>query len=458
MKYNWQHAQWPKFVYKADDFDELVQRYQKKAYSLLGRIEQLNIGDKQEAHILLMVEEAISSSQIEGEQLNREDVRSSVARFLGLKIDQKALPCLKEEGIAALLIDVRESLKQALSEKKLCYWHKLLLQDNDNSRRAISKGKYRDEKVDIIKDDLYGNIDVVYQAPGATRAEVREQMALFLTWYNDTAPTLDTSADASRILSGPVRAAIAHLWFVAIHPFEDGNGRIGRAIAEHALYQDFENPPLFSLSTTINANRKQYYAQLQATNGTIDISDWISWFVSTVYESQVSAIAKVDFILQKAKFWDAHRATKLSERQHKVLTSMFSSGYDGLIEKGLSNEKYRAITGCSLATATRDLNDLIDKNILYIEGSGRRNLRYLINFSEQTVFKTQNPKSKKGSRDDFIGKTLDKLLHNIKRNLDFHQDSSNAKLIDMLDHYKQLAGDDEEALNKLNALIAKDEN
>lgn len=446
MKYNWQLPNWPEFVYNSTDFDNIVQQYQKKAYSLLGRLEQLNIESKQEAHILLMVEEAINSSEIEGENLNREEVRSSVARFLGLEIKRSSTPSLKEEGIAALLIDVRESLDQELDKEKICYWHKLLLQEDENPKKPILKGDYRNGTIDVIKDDLYGNVEVVFKAPGTSRKDVTEEMNRLFAWYNKTKPSNENIHN----LSGPVRAAVAHLWFVLIHPFEDGNGRIGRAIAEHALYQDFDSPPLFSISATINVNRKQYYKQLQATNKTLDISNWVGWFVNIVHESQISAIGKVNFILEKSKFWDKHKETKLSQRQHKAITKIFMSGPEGLITQGISNEKYRSITGCSLATATRDLNDLIYKDILHIEGTGKRNIRYLINFVENSVFKKKEALCQNGSRDKFIDETLQKLLSNMRRNLDFHQDRNNPKLIEMIEHYKQLAEGNDEALSKLN--------
>ncbi len=450
MKYNWQHKDWPKFIYNSSDFDYEVVQFQKKAYSLQGRLEQLNIESQQEAHILLMVEEAINSSQIEGEDLNREEVRSSVARFLGLKIEPNSVHSLKEEGIAALLISVRESLKQHLSKDKLCYWHKLLIQEDDSSKKTILKGEYRNETVDVIKDDLYGNIEVIFKAPGTSREEVTHEMEQFFAWYNATDPSHEVGIN----LSGPVRAAVAHLWFVSIHPFEDGNGRIGRAIAEHALYQDFENPPLFSISTTINDKRKQYYEQLQGTNEAMDITNWVQWFVKIVHDAQISAALKVDYILEKSKFWNKHKKTKFSERQHKAITKIFSSGPEGFITNGITNAQYRTMTKCSLATATRDLKDLIEKEVLYLVGSGKRNIRYLICFVENNVFKKRANFLKDGSRDSYIEATLEKLLENIQRNLDFYQDKSNPKLIEIIEHYKELADKNSEYLDKLKNLLS----
>jgi Fic family protein len=448
MTYNWQHPNWPKFIYNPSDFDQVVRLFQKKAYSLQGRLEQLNIESRQEAYILLMVEEAINSSQIEGEDLNREEVRSSVARFLGLKSTPSSVHSLKEQGIAALLISVRESLKQPLSKEKLCYWHKLLLQDDGSPNKPVLKGDYRDQTVDVIKDDLYGNVEIIFKAPGTSRENVSQEMEQFFTWYNASDPS---NKDAIH-LSGPVRAAVAHLWFVSIHPFEDGNGRIGRAIAEHALYQDFENPPLFSISAMINNQRKHYYEQLQGTNEVLDIASWIHWFVNVVHDAQISAVLKVDYILEKSKFWDRHQATEFNERQHKAITKIFASGPEGFITNGISNEQYRKMTGCSLATATRDLKDLIEKEVLYLVGSGKRNIRYLISFVEISVFKKGNGPAKNGARDDYIAATLEKLLGNMQRNINFHQNKSNLKLLEMIEHYKELAGGNSDYLDKLQNL------
>jgi Fic family protein len=450
MKYNWQHQDWPNFIYDPSDFDQVVMQFQKKACSLQGRLEQLNIESQQEAHILLMVDEAINSSQIEGESLNREEIRSSVARFLGLKSEPNSAHSLKEQGIAALLISVRESLKQSLSKEKLCYWHKLLFQEDSPHKKPVLKGDYRDGTIDVIKDDLYGNVEVIFKAPGSSREQVIQEMDQFFAWYNTT----DPSNKDVKHMSGPVRAAVAHLWFVSIHPFEDGNGRIGRAIAEHALYQDFENPPLFSISAIINNNAKQYYEQLQGTNEVMDISNWVQWFVKIVHEAQISAALKVDYILEKSKFWDKHKDTKLNERQRKAITRIFSSGPEGFITNGISNEHYRKMTKCSLATATRDLKDLIGKKMFYVVGSGKRNIRYLICFVENSVFKTNTfqkntGSSNNGSRDSYIQATLEKLLGYIQRNMDFHQDKSNPKLLEMIEHYKELADGNSECLDRL---------
>ena len=218
-------------------------------------------------------------------------------------------------------------------------------------------------------------------------------------------------------------------------------------------FKDFDNPPLFSISTTINHNRKYYYQQLQGTNKGFDISNWIHWFVDIVHEAQVAAIQKVDFILEKSKFWDRYKETELNKRQHKAISKIFESGPQGFITDGISNEKYRNMTKCSLATATRDLKDLVTKDMLTIEGSGKRNIRYLINVVEDSVFRKAKVTSQQGSRDKFIEATLEKLLNNIHRNIDFHQDKSKPKLFELIEHYQQLADGHTEALDELDKYL-----
>ncbi|MFT4927584.1 MAG: Fic family protein [Phenylobacterium sp.] len=379
MKYNWQLPDWPNFSYETEGLAKIINDYNKCAYGFQGKLEQISEEDQAEAYINLMVEEAIGTSAIEGENLNRAEIRSSVARFLGINLTQQTGYFPKEDGIAALLISVRESFKQPISKDKLCYWHKQLLHGcEDYYRVPITKGDYRDKHIEIIKEGPFGEQDVIFEGPGDTKQQVSIEMDKFITWYNATSPL----EDINNYIAGPIRAAIAHLWFVAIHPFDDGNGRIARAIAEHALFQDFDNPPLFSISMCINDNRGQYYKQLGNTNRSMDVSQWVSWFTTTVKASQSLSIEKVDFILKKTKFWHRHKNTKLNARQQKALDKIFGAGLNGFVKTGISNEKYRTITGCPPATATRDLKGLVEKGVFSLAGTGKRNLRYMINLVE----------------------------------------------------------------------------
>jgi len=435
--YHWESQNWPNFGFDAAIIADRINEYAKKAYSIEGALSQLSTTDHDAAFVHLLVEEALSTSAIEGEKLNRDEVRSSVARFLGLQAPEQSGHFPKEDGIAAMLIDVRKSINTPMSKALLCHWQSLLLHGSEDYYvHPITKGDYRHSAIDIIKENLYGDVEVIYKAPGTNRNDVTAEMDAFIQWYNHTSQT------------GPVKSAIAHLWFVAIHPFQDGNGRVGRAIAEHALFQDFSQPPLFSMSTVIHANRSEYYSQLRNTNSTLQIDDWMMWFVELVKESQKKSLESVEFVLEKSKFWAEYGEVKLNSRQQKVMRKIFSVGADGFVRSGLTNEKYRAITGAPIATATRDLKSLVEQGLLYPSGQGKRGLRYFVNFTNQkTLFE---PKPSVQPVDDAA---LQKLLKKITRNLAYFRGEKNPGLTALLDQYDALAQNDKAALQKLDNVL-----
>lgn len=438
--YHWESKDWPNFEFDISLVAKSVDEYSKKAYSIEGALSQLSSADHDAAFIHLLVEEALSTSAIEGEKLNREEVRSSIAKFLGLQESGHGGFFPKEKGIAALLIDVRKSINTEMSKELLCHWHSLLLHGSEDYYvYPIIKGNYRNSFIDVVRADLYGDIEIVYKAPGANEDDVQAQMDAFIQWYNSTHHT------------GPVKSAIAHLWFVAIHPFQDGNGRIGRAIAEHALFQDFTRPPLFSMSTVINANRSDYYRQLRNTNGTLRVDDWVVWFVELVKISQVKSLESVEFVLQKTKFWAVYGDVKLNSRQQKVMQKIFSVGADGFVRAGMTNEKYRAITGAPIATATRDLKSLVDHGLLYASGEGKRGLRYFVNFPKDNELFV--PNESKVMIDDAA---LKNVLKKIARNIEYFRGEKNPGLTALLDEYSVLTQGDEEAqINLRNVLQGK---
>lgn len=435
--YHWESKYWPNFTFDVSLVAKSIGEYSKKAYGIEGALSQLPSSDHDAAFMHLLVEEAISTSAIEGEKLNREEVRSSIAKFLGLQAPEHGGHFPKEKGIAAMLIDVRKSIKTAMSKELLCHWHLLLLHGSEDYYiQPMIKGDYRNSSIEIIREDLYGEIEIIYKAPGANRDEVQSQMDSFIQWYNSTD------------YAGPIKSAIAHLWFVAIHPFQDGNGRIGRAIAEHALFQDFTRPPLFSMSTVINANRADYYQQLRNTNSTLQIDEWVVWFVELVRIAQVKSLESVEFVLKKTKFWAAYGDVKLNGRQQKVMQKIFSVGADGFVRDGMTNEKYRAITGAPIATATRDLKSLVDHGLLYASGEGKRGLRYFVNFPKNRELFA--PKASKVIIDDVA---LQKVLKKIARNIEYFRGEKNLGLTALLDEYFALAQGDEEAQIKLNKVL-----
>lgn len=451
LKYNWQHPNWPKFTYKLAGLNKVISEYRHISSHLQGQVSQLDQNNKSEAYMYLMVEEAINTSEIEGENLNREEVRSSVARYLDLDLSQPKGIFHKENGIASLLVDVRNNFTNDLSKVMICDWHKLLLtgQEGHYSRRKVNVGEYRDGPVAIVS----GNGDyeeVVFEGPPSEVVEA--EMAAFIEWYNATSP-FNTNNDEDYV-PGPVRSAIAHMWFTSIHPFGDGNGRIARAISEHALFQDFEIPPLFSISTSINENRDDYYKMLAESsriNPSVDLTNWVKWFAETTKQAQVDAKNKIDFILKKSIFWDHHKDTELNKRQGKVVSKFFDFGENGLIKNGINSERYQNMTGCSSATATRDLRDMVDKGILETSASGGRSMRYYIKLIESKPVFTVFPKS---NNKKMLEISLRKISEDIQRNIVFFK-GPNIKLNNLIGKYKEFADGDDLHLKKLDKLLSQ---
>lgn len=449
IKYNWQHPKWPKFTYQSDGLNKIIDEYIKISSNLQGQVSQLDQDNKSEAYIFLIVEEAINTSEIEGENLNREEVRSSVARYLDLDLSQPKGIFHKEAGIASLLIDVRKNFTNELSKEMICNWHRLLLtgQDRYYAKREFEIGEYRTGPVDIVSGS--GDYEeVIFEGPPGNIVE--SEMDAFIKWYNSTSHLKENTF----YVSGPVRSAIAHMWFTSIHPFGDGNGRIARAISEHALFQDFDIPPLFSISTPINENRNDYYKMLAESSRiypSVDLTNWVKWFAEITKNAQIDAKNKIDFILKKSIFWDFHKNTQLNKRQQKITNKFFEFGTRGLIETGINSEKYQSMTGCSSATATRDLKGLVEKGILVPSQSGGRSLRYFINLiEEKPVF---NAFQKSYDR-KLAELSLNKLIDDIVRNINFHK-AKNRQLDALIDKYNAFANGESAHLEKLNSILSQ---
>ncbi len=368
--WSWQHPKWPEFEYDTSRYQERVEAFYRSAERLSGRIEGMSSGYQTDAVVDLMLSEAITTSAIEGETLDRDSVRSSLLHLIGkesasINSDEKAA------GAAALMVDVREKWDQPLSHELLGAWQTMACPE-DRTSLAL-KGVYRGDSMQIVSGAV-GNYKVHYEAPAAK--DVHGEMDKFLDWYNSTNPA---NKDAPEI-PGPIRAGVAHLWFESIHPFEDGNGRVGRAIADHALSQSLERPTIACLATAINEDRKTYYGELnRASRGELDINPFIDYFTSTVNKAQEIAKEEVDFVLNKARFYELF-GEKISVRQGKVITRMFAEGRKGF-EGGMSTKKYMTITKCAQATAARDLAALKDMGAMVSRGQGR-STRYEIVFPE----------------------------------------------------------------------------
>lgn len=365
-RYNWQQKDWPSFTYTLEGVEDSLFEFAQKTGHMTGVLKALPVDVQQETIIEIMVSEAIKTSEIEGEYLSRQDVLSSIRKNLGLVSSPEYIKDKKAAGIGELMIDVRNTYKEKLTKEILFSWHTMLLPVAKN----IQVGKWRTHKEPMqVISGAIGKEKVHYEAPPSP--EVPREMKRFIAWFNETAP-----GGKNEIRKAPVRSAIAHLYFETIHPFEDGNGRIGRAIAEKALSQGIGRPVLLSLSKTIEANKHAYYEALQQAQSSNEITAWIDYFVKTILQAQIDAEEQIDFTLKKVKFFDRFK-DQLNDRQLVVIKRMLGEGTGGF-EGGMNARKYVSITKASKATATRDLQDLMEKEIFIVIGGGR-STRYQVN-------------------------------------------------------------------------------
>lgn len=356
----WQHKDWPNFKYHNNVLDALEKQFLKNAGYLLGAYQHINNLDRDQLKIDLVSEEAIETSAIEGEYLDRSSVQASLRRNFGIESEEKRVPP-SEAGIAYMMADLYKNFATQLTETVLCDWHLHLV----GARIDLhSVGSYRrhNDPMQVVSGG--GNhVRVHYEAPPSP--VVHSEMALFLQWFNHDSLDLP-------ILT---RAGIAHVYFEMIHPFEDGNGRIGRAVAEKAISQSLQQPLLLAISKTIQKNKKQYYNALATANQNLDITAWLEYFATTLLAAQEYTREYIEFLIKKTKLYDRIKH-QLNARQTKVLERMFREGIDGF-KGGLSAENYITITQTSRATATRDLQDLVAKQVLYSTGELKSTRYYL---------------------------------------------------------------------------------
>ncbi len=359
MIYNWQQEDWTAFKYDTQNIEGITYDFMERIGRISGFMKGLSNAVQTETMIDMMVSEAIKTSAIEGEYISREDVMSSIRNNLGLVKEIAQVKDKKAAGMGELMIDVRNSYSEALTKEKLFSWHKMLMKGSS----GIKKGEWRSgqESMQIVSGAV-GKEKIHFEAPPS--ANVADEMMHFIEWFNATA-----LGGIKEIKMPMLRSAIAHLYFESIHPFEDGNGRIGRAIAEKALSQDIKRPILLSLSNTIEANKKDYYNALKIAQRSNEITPWINYFVKIILEAQVQAEQQIEFTLKKARFFE-HFDGQFNNRQQKVIQRMLKEGLKGF-EGGMNAKKYISIVGISKATATRDLQDLVKRNILIPMGGGR---------------------------------------------------------------------------------------
>lgn len=366
MRWIWQQPDWPDFRYDKRALEDRELEFRINSERLAGRFEALPMASQEDAMIDLMLSEAIKTSAIEGEDLDRDSVRSSLLALvtsdtLPDNSDQKAA------GAAMLLVDVRKNWQASLTHDLLGKWQSMTVPEQRYT--SVLRGAYRNNPSPMqIVSGPYGREKIHYEAPPAI--QVPDEMARFIDWYNQT-----SSLNGSKKVSGIARAGIAHLWFEVIHPFDDGNGRVGRAIADHALSQSLGYPTTACLATAIEGDKKSYYLQLEkASCGSLEVDTWLDYFADRVIKAQEISRQEVDFVLAKTRFYEAY-GDQLNDRQARMVSRVLAEGRKGF-EGGITTKKYEAITKCPNRTASRDLSDLVAKGIIIPLPGGGRTTRY----------------------------------------------------------------------------------
>ncbi len=358
--YLWQEPTWPHFHWDAAALLQPLADIRKRQGRFLHAMENLGFDDSLRAYALVTEEDAIQTSAIEGENLDREKVRSSIAVHLGLPTAGLRPADRAVDGLVEVLLDATHNHAQALTKDRLCGWHSALFPSGRSGFHAITTGAWRTAPMQVVSG-AYGKMKVHYEAPPPERMEA--EMTTFFSWWEESRGTMD----------GVLRAALAHLYFVTIHPFDDGNGRLSRAIADMALAQDEGiGRRYYSLSAQIMKERDSYYAILEKTQGgSGDCTDWLLWFLGCFDRALSAAECTLSAILFKAVFWQRHADTVVNERQKKVLNRLLDAGKNGF-EGGLSTRKYVGMAKVSRATAWREIEDLLQKKMLRpLPGSGR---------------------------------------------------------------------------------------
>ena len=364
MAYIHELADWPKFQWSDERLSVRLAEVRHRQGRLIGRMEALGFELRAEASLQSLTEEVVKSSEIEGEQLDRGQVRSSLARRLGMDISGLIPADRNVEGIVELMLDATQNYAAPLTADRLFAWHAALFPTGRSGMTAITVGAWRTEASEPMQvvSGPFGREKVHFEAPDAARLD--REMANFLEWFEGEAS-----------LEPVLKSAVAHLWFVTIHPFEDGNGRIARAIADLALARSERNPQRFySMSSQIRVERRAYYDTLEATQkGDLDVTDWLTWFLDCLDRALSGSEGIVGTVLQKARFWETFPSDQLNERQRKVLNRLLD-GFEG----NLTSSKWAALTKSSQDTAGRDIDDLLRRGALIKNPGGGRSTSYAL--------------------------------------------------------------------------------
>lgn len=359
-----QLSDWPRFRWDDTALLPRLAAVRHRQGWLLGRMEGLGFSLRSEALLRTLTLDVLKSSEIEGEMLNVEQVRSSIARRLGLEMVGLVASDRHVEGVVEMMLDATRNFATTLTKERMCGWHAALFPTGYSGISRITVGSWRNDAggpMQVVSGPV-GHERVHYQAPVATRLET--EMPVFLDWFNT-----DTGIDLV------LKAALAHLWFVTLHPFEDGNGRIARALSDMMLARSDGTPQRFySMSAQIRLERKVYYDVLEQTQkGDLDITTWLAWFLDCLGRALDATRAELETVFRKARFWENSTTEGLNERQRLILNKLL----DGFAGK-LTTSKWAKIAKCSQDTALRDIQDLLGRGLLSKEAAGGRSTHYVL--------------------------------------------------------------------------------
>lgn len=361
--YIYQRKNWPQFGWDKDSLIKLLTTVSHRQGRLIGRMESLGFSLQSEASLLSMTLEILKSNEIEGQILNPDQVRSSIARKLGMDISGLVSADRNVDGVVEVMLNATQKFKEPITQERLFGWHAALFPTGRSGMHRIVVGNWRDNRPDDpmqVVSGAFGKEKVHFEAPDSK--SLPKEMKAFLKWFND-----------EKELHPIIKAAVAHLWFVTVHPFDDGNGRIARTIADMQLTRaDGISKRFYSMSAQIRIERKQYYDILEKTQqGALDITQWLQWFLGCLDRAIIASKEGLANVINKAKFWDNLNAKKLNDRQ-KLMVNKLLDGFDGT----LTSSKWAKICKCSQDTALRDIQDLISQAVLEKEDRGGRSTSY----------------------------------------------------------------------------------
>ena len=368
-KYIYEHHNWTDFTWQDKAINSVFGEARMIQGKIIGQMNALGFSTKAEATLTALTLDVVKSSEIEGEILNYEQVRSSIARRLGINTAGLVPSSRHIDGVVEMMLDATQRYSLPLTENRLFGWHAALFPTGYSGPYKIETGQYRSREMQVVSGAM-GKEKVHYEAPKPEL--VKAEMDKFLDWFNDD----DNGVDLV------LKAAIAHFWFIIIHPFDDGNGRIGRAITDLMLARaGGSGERFYSMSSQILAERKRYYEVLQKVqHSSGDITEWLDWFLNCLKNAMLATENTAQQILRKAEFWILHEHTPINERQRMMLNKLFD-GFDGKLQ----TSKWAKIAKTSADTALRDIKDLVEKGILQQTSEGGRSAHYeLVDFTSPT--------------------------------------------------------------------------